>query len=1350
MRFSLLRTACPALSLLVCFSAGLLADGPYDLVPELVTNQEIPGLGVLTTWSDVKTNAAGDLVILASVYRGSTGSPPFLTHAVLLKRDGVVRPLLIDGEDLPDQTGKADIEWWVRIDLSDSGAVSILLPDDGVLLHQGTTLRWVARKGMAIPGTSLTLAAFQSLAVAGDVDYASRPLILGGNRVCFSAKLSDGSDGLFVADRSGVTPVFLEGDVLPGRGRRMSSLEVYDAKVADDVLMFRLLGLDSVTGEGIDCILIQQNGTLSTVALEGDPFGDDFEIRTIKEADVNSTGDVMVSVTLQKDSVRENRILCWSASEGLRTVVDKSTVFPGMPTGDPGPPNFSYLALSDSGAFSFIAEFAAWCGIYLSDGKGIEKIVGEGDPTPLGGVFDLTWTHYEAPGARFPFGQFANRELDIAFEAEIVGTEDEGTVVFLWSAGSLIPIPLKNQAIEGIDDQLLSRLNFLQIATGPRLLLGDSFSGGGGSALVSVAGAAPRISFLPLVAWGNAENLAYHTQLSFTNHSLFPGDVALEWFSRSGQPLHGSGYPESLSLLPGQVTRLNPSPSGLPMQTGYLKLTVEGGARISADATLELRDGSQAISRVNIRATQPARQADLPVDASSGRTAVALTNRGSGLVRAVVQLLDAEGRSLDSETIDFAARRQSNFMLEDFFGALPATFRGRVRVSASSPILVAALRLHGVESSSLPAFHDPGHRLRRWGYESVFPGTVTQNVLSPVGTFACVAAGQKLAVLKGGHVYRPLEGEEAELIQPGSPVHLIGFWKDDELLLVASESTNSPAIFSWKPGQLLRLVGIPHDLPDGRGFRVAEFPVPSFNPGSRGTTFAIGVSTDELFLLGTEQGPDKSELVLYRYDGQLHRLAAVPGSSAWPALPSVQGFDCRAPHVAFVVGDGAYSQLWRYSGEQLGMPADTGTAEGRLRRFFDIKLTSYGQVFFSAEIQTWDRGLFRFEEGRIVPVLNSSVRTIPSLPGYSIDFFAGYQFEINASDRVIVEAQARNSSFYFSTVLLEATDSTAPPALVFPTLQALADGEQHVGAFDWTDDGSLVFGYQPRWGSEKLLVWRGAEVETILDAYQPLNSSPDQPSSLVDYISKVWASPSGHVFFEAEVEGEEPGGIWKVMPDNHRSYILPAAPDIDESGIQYRSSITLQNRAENESRVRLTLVDTDGREAGSEELALAPGETRTASSGAAHAASSSGVSGFAGWARITVQGGDTMVTERLTLDLDGHFSQLHLAPATPLREVYLPATPGWSSESSTDLIGVAIVNPYNADQDVVIERIGEGLEIKEAVTVTLPASGQRAFYISDLLPDSPEVKTVRIRSTWPVAVTALNWSPLGICLQPVF
>ena len=172
-------------------------------------------------------------------------------------------------------------------------------------------------------------------------------------------------------------------------------------------------------------------------------------------------------------------------------------------------------------------------------------------------------------------------------------------------------------------------------------------------------------------------------------------------------------------------------------------------------------------------------------------------------------------------------------------------------------------------------------------------------------------------------------------------------------------------------------------------------------------------------------------------------------------------------------------------------------------------------------------------------------------------------------------------------------------------------------------------------------------METIFGNAESLSSFRNQPPSVVDSFRRVWASSSGHIFFDASTAGGEPDGIWQVLPGNARSYIFPTAPDIDENGIRYGSSITLQNRDQQESRVRLTLVDTEGREAASEELVLAPGETPDGSR-------PSRVSGFSGWARVSVQGGDTTVTERLTLDLDGHFSQLHLAPATPLREVYLP------------------------------------------------------------------------------------------------
>ncbi len=503
----------------------------------------------------------------------------------------------------------------------------------------------------------------------------------------------------------------------------------------------------------------------------------------------------------------------------------------------------------------------------------------------------------------------------------------------------------------------------------------------------------------------------------------------------------------------------------------------------------------------------------------------------------------------------------------------------------------------------MPVFLQPQHRARKWGYENVYPGPASRSMLSPAGTFAYANAEQRLFVIREGGVCLPLETEEAQtMVRPGSPGRAIGFWKDDQLLLEAIDAGGTLAIFSWRPGQLIRLFGNPQVLPDGRRITVA-----SYYHESHGGKPAIGASEDDLLFLASEEAPDKSRCTaIYRYDGELQRCAVLPASVSW--LPDVRSFDRRGEYAVFIVN---YSrpQLWLYGNGELRM------------------LT-----------------------------------------------------------------------------------------------EAWATGLQGMG--------------------HNLQIWQNGELETILGNADTLATFRNQPPSVVDSIRTVWASSSGHIFFDASTSGGEPTGIWQVLPANHRSYFLPVLPDLAEGGISYRSSMSIQNRGQEESRVQVTSIAPDGREAGVQQFRLSAGETRAVDTEQGGA--------FSGWARVAVEGGDTMVTERLTLDLHGHFSQLHLAPATPRREVYLPATPGWSSDTSTDLIGVAIVNPYGAEQEVIIERVGEGLEVREEAKLMLSAWGQRAFYVSDLLPASPEVKTVRIRATWPVAVTALNWSPLGICLQPVF
>ncbi len=234
MRRSVTRLFCCTSLLLFPFLGVSRADGPLDLVPELVNDQEIPGVpGRLAGWWNPKTNAGGDILFEGRMQIGSGGNTQ---SGIFLKRDGVIRKVLLVGDDLPDGAGKA-ASAPSAADLGENGAVAIVYRTQGVLLQDTVGLHWLVRTPASVPGTSLSIKGL--LGVTGRQGSYMRPLLLEGNRVVFQAELSDDSTGLFVADENGLQPILLGGDTVPGRTTQLHPQSFFrDAEAAGAALVF--------------------------------------------------------------------------------------------------------------------------------------------------------------------------------------------------------------------------------------------------------------------------------------------------------------------------------------------------------------------------------------------------------------------------------------------------------------------------------------------------------------------------------------------------------------------------------------------------------------------------------------------------------------------------------------------------------------------------------------------------------------------------------------------------------------------------------------------------------------------------------------------------------------------------------------------------------------------------------------------------------------------------------------------------------------------------------------------------------------------------------------------------------
>ncbi len=453
--------------LLALFLVGVaFADTPYPLFVELVDNQPVPELGgVLSYWDNPRTNTAGDIVFRGGVRIGSGETAAYLS-GIFLKRYGVIRPVLLAGDTLPDGEGPLSFHSsaLALFNIGEDGSVAIVIQSGprGVLLYNEHGLRWLARQTTVVPGLSLSGAVFRG--VIGLPANEMDPLLLPGNQVVFQATLADQSGCLLVANENGVQHALPGGFYWDGRGTRFGV----------------------AAGIAHRGFFLLQNDSLTAVELVDQTLRDGYRVKTIQEVDVNSAGNVILAVEVEKNLQREPRILHWSPSTGVETVVHKASSFPAPHLGVPY--YFTHLTLAETGAFSFVTNFDSSpsegiyigaSGMYIFDGGLLTKVVADGDASPLGGSLYLYHGRLLVTGLypnRIFYDSVATRELDIAFTATLQGT-NLGRPVFLWSGGSLIPLAVANQPVVGLDSEQTQNFDIEHnetppvIVSGPRLLL---------------------------------------------------------------------------------------------------------------------------------------------------------------------------------------------------------------------------------------------------------------------------------------------------------------------------------------------------------------------------------------------------------------------------------------------------------------------------------------------------------------------------------------------------------------------------------------------------------------------------------------------------------------------------------------------------------------------------------------------------------------------------------------------------------------------------------------------------------------------------------------------------------------
>lgn len=1013
----------------------------------------------------------------------------------------------------------------------------------------------------------------------------------------------------------------------------------------------------------------------------------------------------------------------WSPANGFSKLV-LQTDLPEF--GDDWLIDFADISLDDAGRVFFAAAGQVRNWIYVMRDGEIRKIVADGEATPLGGTF-----HLALPPPIFDLGTplppsaylevtTTNGNGDIAFLADVRGT-DYGRIPFLWSGGRLLPIPFRDGKAGEPGGLNVTRLSPARSFTGENLLLAGSLCCPDKNAVFFARPAVARHNFIPLVALGRSNEIQYLTRVDFVNHSHFPGVVLLT-------PHWEGAEPGSLSVgswvdfvPPGETLRKWVNTAGSTgVFRGYLEVAVEGGAGISTSATVEVWRNQDLLSKTVLPATTSTTETEIPIEREAGEKAFALANTADSDSQVTFTLLDASGAATATKKKQLSPGQHTSFLLCDLFPGLAQSFLGRFRAQSSKPFLLTALTMTGFQVSRIPAVKRSADTARKWSLVPVYPGWVKQVTTSRAGSIAFQVNGNGIRVVEEGEVYDvlaekvkwPNDATTTLPPQRDEDVQLIGFSSDQGLYFTAHCEPNDPnlvALFHWHPGEITPIARA-GDQPEP-GSHLQFDAHTSSRVSASGALYVTALRSDEQ---GIVKGTD-----VYRFDGAFHKLFSVDAYSV-----AKEHMDVSGDEVAFSTSDRLV--FWKQGVLYTIMQGGQIPGGQNILPIDELVLSPAGKVYLRSL-----SGLY-VSDGVKTERIIAPGDPAPGMPGYRIDYIGA--ISVNARDHLVYQAGVRETDATWSpTAFFQVATTTTQQTVLVPQGGDFEKDMWTFGTdFQWTDEDELIF-FGSRPAQAGIFARRSSGTELVTTPR--LATFDDPPRGWFSSVSDVWPSSGPEPLLTIRTSGAEPFGLYQAVPDNVQTFVFPVVASASVGDIGYESSFLITNNDGRKADLRVWLYESAGTVRWTGQTAAAPGETRLLP--IAEAGS------FSGWARIEVTGGSVAIIQRLTHRQAGEVvSQFEVPSSGPRTESFLG--PG----DYREVASVALVNPYNAPQEVIVELLESGMEVAYQERITLPPNGRKAVYLSELFPGVSTVGSRLFRFQSPMPISVLGLSFQEECMVP--